>query len=204
MTLSRAPNLLVTAFGPFPGMQDNPTAALLRRLAEHVPRGSACLTVRRAGRPHVTLHEFATEWSVCGSLPATTVAFDAVVMFGVAGHRRRISYERAARNVAAGGPDVAGRLPDGAPRRSRQTRFDVARLAAAARAAGFPVAVSSSAGTYICNASYGAALGGNPWTLFVHLPPPVARGPLSAAGLERHARWLIGHVAAELSGRPAC
>lgn len=104
-------------------------------------------------------------------------------------------YERQARLGAGPMCDAAGERGPG-PSRSRWTRLDVDALVLAARAAGWPVAPSHSAGTYVCNASYGAALAANPFALFVHVPPTTARGPLSPDGLERHARWLIAALRA--------
>ncbi len=181
-----APRLLVTGFGPFPKMPENPTSRLVARLADDPPVG-------------VTARVLATEWASCRPLAAEAAGFDAVVMFGVAGGSRRIRYERVAHPVAASSPDAAGRLPEAPPPTSRRPAFDVPALVARARAAGFPVVLSSSAGTYICNAGYAAALAGNSRTLFVHVPQTLPRGPLSDDGLERHARWLIATVAARLT-----
>ena len=86
-----------------------------------------------------------------------------------------------------------------APVRSARTRHDVPALAAEARRAGYPVAVSASAGTYICNATYAAALVANPRTLFVHIPEARPRGPLSAGGLAAHALWLVDRLLASRS-----
>ncbi len=114
-------------------------------------------------------------------------------MFGVAGTETMIRYERIATPATGPYPDAADTMP---PRlmRSRYSGFDVPVLVDLARACGFPVRLSHSAGTYVCNAGFGAALAANPMSLFVHIPPPTRRGSLSPAGLEDHARWLIGLV----------
>ncbi|WP_108659421.1 peptidase C15 [Acuticoccus kandeliae] len=173
---------LVTGFGPFPGMPDNPTSHLVRAIAAAPPAGIDTLLL-------------ATEWDVCGTLAAVAADYERVLMFGVAGRAHRIRYERVSLPDASRSLDAAGRKALAPPPRSHRTRFDVDRLAARARAAGFPVVPSSSAGTYICNASYGAALGVNPRTLFVHVPLAHRRGPLSLSGLERHAAWLLREIA---------
>lgn len=176
-----AARLLVTGFGPFPGVPVNPTTRLVE-------------TIEAENIPGVTAMVLPTEWRVCDDLPIESRAYDAVVMFGVAASTRHIRYERVALPAAAQRPDAAGTIPAPGRLPYRTTRLPVTRLVAAARAAGFPVVLSHSAGTYICNASYGAALGGNPRTLFVHVPLPNRLGPLSQSGLERHAFWLLDHL----------
>ncbi|WP_146619966.1 hypothetical protein [Acuticoccus sediminis] len=184
------PRLLVTGFGSFPGMPQNPTERLAAALAATPPAG---VTVRRLD----------THWTVVETLPPVARTFDAVIMFGVAGRETMIRYERIATPFTGPRVDADNRMPP-ALLRSRFTEFDVPELVRDARTAGFPVRLSHSAGTYVCNAGYGAALAGNPLSLFVHVPPTTRRGPLSDAGLERHARWLIGLVQESLrSGRPS-
>ncbi|MCF3935575.1 hypothetical protein L1787_19465 [Acuticoccus sp. M5D2P5] len=172
---------LVTGFGPFPGMADNPTSHLVRALGANPPPGVDALLL-------------ATEWAVCDTLAEIVAGYRTVIMFGVAGTAHRIRYERVSLPTASQNPDAAGRTADAPPSRSRRTVFDVDRLADTARAAGFPVVTSASAGAYICNASYGAALAANPRTLFVHVPQARPYGPLSQRGLERHAAWLLAEI----------
>lgn len=176
-TRSQRAALLVTGFGPFPGVPENPSEELVRRIAAR-------------GLPGVETLILPTEWAACDALPEKLADARKVLMFGVATGARRIRYERASRPVAAEKPDAAGNGPHAPPIHSRRTRLDVTRLAKEARRKGFPVATSGDAGAYICNATYGAALALKPDTLFVHIPEPRARGPLSMAGLERHAAWL--------------
>lgn len=176
------PRLLVTGFGSFPGMPRNPTERLVD-------------TIGAAPPPGVHAHRLDTHWDVVDRLPPMARRFDAVLMFGVAGRETMIRYERIATAIADPHPDAAGDLPP-VLARTRYTGFDVPVMVNLARAAGFPVRLSHSAGTYVCNAGFGAALAGNPMSLFVHVPPPTRRGPLSEAGLEAHARWLIDLVAA--------
>lgn len=184
----REPRILVTGFGGFPGMPENPTETLVE-------------TLRRRPPPGVTAQRLDTRWDVVERLPALAARYDAVILFGVAGGARAIRYERIATPHAASRIDAAERMPGGLWR-THLTRIDVPRFAAAARRAGFPVAVSHSAGTYVCNASYNAALSANPHALFVHVPPTTARGPLSAKGLEAHARWLIATLRLAMAPSP--
>ena len=173
--------ILVTGFGPFPGVPVNPTTRLVEALAAE-------------GLPGVTTRLMPTTWQVCSAIAEEAPRFDGVVMFGVAASAHRIRYERVSLPTAGRNPDATGKLPDVAPRH-HASRLPVAHLAAAARAAGFPVVLSHSAGTYICNASYAAALSANPRTLFVHVPLPTGHGALSHSGLLTHARWLLGELA---------
>ena len=120
-------------------------------------------------------------------------------MFGVAGGAHRIRYERVSLPVASGRPDAAGAVARGGPSQTRWSRLPVHRLAAAAAASGFPVSPSNSAGSYICNASYGAALSANPNSLLIHVPLPAGRGTLSLPGLKAHAAWSVALIR-ELAG----
>lgn len=181
---TRRATLLVTGFGPFPGVSRNPSEALVKRIA-----------AKRI--PGVETRILPTEWATCDALPEVAGGARKVLMFGVAKGARRIRYERMSRPAAAPRPDAAGKGPGRAPTRTRRTRLDVADLVRAARRKGYPVAPSGNAGAYICNASYGAALARNPDTLFVHIPEPTRRGPLSLDGLEAHAEWLVTTLLAE-------
>lgn len=181
------PRILVTGFGSFPGMPRNPTERLAAALAAAPPAG-------------VDVIRLDTHWSVVDTLPTVARRYGAVIMFGVAGRETMIRYERIATPQTGGQLDAANAMPRPLAR-TRYTQFDVPELVREARAAGFPVRLSHSAGTYVCNAGYGAALCGNPRALFVHVPPTTRRGPLSNSGLERHARWLIDTVMDELLPR---
>jgi len=175
--------VLVTGFGPFPGMPRNPSEAIVRRIgAEDLPGVAARI--------------LPTEWAVCDWLGERAGAAETVVMFGVAGGARRLRYERVSRPRARDAPDAAAMLPVRPPARSRRTALDVPALVAAARRAGFPATVSDDAGAYICNASYGAVLAAVPRALFVHVPPAQPSGILSLDGLEAHALWLIRRLGA--------
>nr|WP_269751130.1 hypothetical protein [Acuticoccus mangrovi] len=180
--------MLVTGFGPFPGVPENPTEVLVRAIAESPPPGvtAACLD---------------THWNVGRELTRLAQGMDGVLMFGVAARAHRIRYERFAHPVAGAMEDASGETPTAAPLRFRHTGFDVPRLVQAARRRGFPVTASDSAGAYICNAGYGAALAVSRAALFVHVPLARPRGPLSAAGLRLHADWLIDHLRAVIDRR---
>jgi pyroglutamyl-peptidase len=175
-------NLLVTGFGPFPGVPSNPSTDVVRAVA--------------AARPGVSTALLATEWAVARSVADLAADHEMVLMFGVAARSLRIRYERVAFPVVSRAVDAAGLCAAAAPARSARTAIDAGGLAAEARRAGFPATVSGSAGTYICNATYAAALAVNRRTLFVHIPAARSRGPLSADGLAAHALWLVDRLLA--------
>ena len=176
---SNVPRLLVTGFGPFPGIPSNPSAEIARRVARS-PRW------RRLGVAARSL-----------ILPTTYAALDehlapalrkdppdAVLMIGVAGRSRRVRIERRALNRASVLlPDAAGRRPEGlalakglGPRRFRgvpsRPRSILVRH-------GIPCEISQNAGRYLCNAAYHAALGASIPVLFIHIPKRPRRSPLS-------------------------
>ncbi|MEM8551818.1 MAG: peptidase C15 [Pseudomonadota bacterium] len=183
--------ILVTGFGPFPGVPVNPSEALVR-------------TLEKSRRTDIVVQVLPTRWDCWGnvSVPRDVTC---VLMFGVAANARRIRYERLSRPGASSHGDVDGFHAGSAPRRSRRSALPVSALVDEARAAGFPVVASADAGRYVCNASYGAALADLPQTLFVHIPMPRPYGALSAQGLANHAQWLIGRLRQRQSqtGRPA-
>src|SRR6185312_490720 len=95
------PTILITGFGPFPGAPFNPTTPLVQRLAR----------LRRPGLSDVRLigHVFDTRYAaVDRELPELIARHrpDALLMFGVATRRKRLSIETRARNALALLPDV--------------------------------------------------------------------------------------------------
>jgi pyroglutamyl-peptidase len=191
--------ILLTGFGDFPGAPINPTTALVARLAR---------TARRRGVRCIA-HVFATRYAaVDRELPALIATHrpDAIVMFGLAGRRRRVSIETCARNrMSTLFPDAGGAVPlraaiaHGAPARARG-RAPFAWLLAAARQTRVKTALSHDAGTYLCNYVYWRALeaaarpGGPRLAVFVHVPRvgqkfrPCARGGRRAFTLDQLAQ----------------
>ena len=171
---ARRPRLLVTGFGPFPGMSRNPSAEIARRVAA-APRW------RRLGVAAEALILPTTYAALADVLePALAAAPDAVLMIGVAGRSRAVRIERQARNRASLLlPDAAGRRPqrltlaDGPAARRLGTSPE--RLSALLRRHGVACRVSHDAGRYLCNAAYFRALAGPVPVLFVHIPKPPPR-----------------------------
>ncbi|MDO5750073.1 MAG: pyroglutamyl-peptidase I [Rothia sp. (in: high G+C Gram-positive bacteria)] len=141
--------LLLTCFGPFPGVPVNPTqriaAALVAVLGEEANITLRELPVSYAGSSAALESELAAE------------TYDAVLSLGVAVGRSRIGIERVAINLDdARIEDNDGvRLHDapiapGGPAAYFST-LPVRALYESARAAGYPVEISDTAGTYVCN-----------------------------------------------------
>lgn len=191
--------LLITGFGPFPGVARNPTAALAESLAAD-PRW------RRLGVEARALVLETSYAAIDGALLPTLrdLRPDAVLMLGVAKRRRAICLETRAVNRATRRlPDASGRIPArlawkaGAPL-VRRVRAPVAIVATAMRrAAPGASRISRDAGRYLCNVSYFDALAerGPAAIAFVHVPLPRqgcgrpldrgGRARLDAAGMRR-------------------
>jgi pyroglutamyl-peptidase len=188
-------NVLLTGFGPFPGMPSNPTQLLVERL---VRRRRAL--GRRSG------HVFPTRYdAVDRDLPRLLRRDrpDVLVMFGVAESTPHVRIETVARNVLNRMlPDAGGHLPrrdaiaEGAAT-AVPLRAAAPALVRAARAAGVDARPSDDAGTYLCNylcwrATEAASRPGGPkLAAFVHVPdirgsasgrPPLTLGQLLHAG----------------------
>ena len=160
--------VLVTGFGSFPGVRINPTERLMLRVSQQLARTLTGPTAR-GGRLTVRydLARLQFDALLADACP------DAVLLLGLASRSRMVRVERHARgsdlpltSTAALGPALA-----------------------AVRRAGIRARISPSAGRYLCNAVYAAALekaGGRP-VLFVHVPWPRPRSGTVPA--RRVARW---------------
>ena len=174
--------VLITGFGPFPGVPVNATMRLLPELALAAPR--LFPDVRFA------VEVLPTEWAAgprrLGQVLAE-VAPDLAVHFGVSSRARGFEIEQRARNACAAAPDASGVLPVGAALRdggathlaaSLPVRHIVTRL----RRLGIPAFVSRDAGAYLCNAAlYHSLVCARDETAagrrvgFVHIPASLAR-----------------------------
>lgn len=190
MTASREPLILFTGFGPFPGAPTNPSATLARALAR-LSRPALAGTRR-------VVRILPTRWDVVAALPRDfdALAPDIVLMIGLAARRKQVCIEGLGRNHTRLLPDASGRRPEGpslAPGDAASFRCTAkpAPLLAALRRNGVPTRLSSDAGGYVCNAlsyhAYGWATSKRslPLAVFVHIPRPRRRGPLSTGHLTR-------------------
>lgn len=173
--------VLVTGFGPFPGIPVNPSAALARYLVSH-------RRVRYAGIAR-NLRVLPTEWSMLEGVEQMLQQEqpDLVLMFGVAGRRRKVTPEtRLVPHHALLKPDAAGRYAVRAGRvdaASLRPHVSLAPVLASLKAARVPSRKSRDAGRYLCNGLAHevirlTAAKGVP-ALFVHIPMPQGRLPLA-------------------------
>jgi pyroglutamyl-peptidase len=185
--MNRPPRLLVTGFGPFPGIPKNPSAVAARRLG-------ASIRWRRLGID-VRVAVLSTTYAALERelLPAIREHEpDALLMIGVAGRAREVRVEtRGLNRVSLLLPDAARTRPDRlalAPGGlARKTTARPLRQVTTMRRHGFRARASIHAGHYLCNASYFTALAGARPVLFVHIPKPGrARSP---GDLRRRQGW---------------
>lgn len=191
--------LLVTGFGPFPTVPDNPSARLARQLA-----GSAHLRRVLGQAPDCLVLD--TRYAALDAqlVPALAEGPSAVLMIGVAARRSRVCVEtRAVNRVSRLFPDAGGAVgrtlafePESpAQRQSRAA----AQVLVALRRAGLAAVASRDAGRYLCNASYFRTLAADRPVVFLHIPmPPRTRRPKAGGGRRRPAldRWAAAFVEA--------
>ena len=166
--------VLLTGFGPFPGVPFNPSAVLIKALAGRQRPAFAGITR--------TTHIFATAYeAVDHDLPKLFAQKpDIVLMFGLAGSRRHVCIETRARNaVSLLFPDASGHraergliVPHGQSALRGNAPF--ADLLGALHGSGIPSRLSRDAGRYLCNYLYWRALeradGGSALVQFIHIP----------------------------------
>ena len=171
------PRVLLTGFGPFPGVAENPSGWLASALAARCATG---------GDLHAQV--LPTEWAAVAALTPRlyeTLQPHVMIHFGVSPRAKTLKIERSAHNRAASRRDARGALPvtpaiapDGTMR--LDTALPVTEIAARLRASGHRAASSRSCGRYLCNFLYYRSL---EWAqargrdaLFVHVPPLAAQG----------------------------
>lgn len=201
-------HLLITGFGPFPGVAINPSARLAEALAARPCWSWLGWKVRATILP---VGYGPTEKALSHQLEKKPRA---VLMFGIAARRKAISIEMLARNRASRTQrDQSGRLPktsalDGGPS-ILKGRAPMRVLRDAMRREGLPAKLSNNAGPYLCNAGYRFTLrhtSPDVPVVFVHIPRVQRMGdkrglrfkPLLKAS-EALARRLV--LAARLSAR---
>jgi pyroglutamyl-peptidase len=184
------PTIVLTGFGPFPGVPDNATATLVPRLTKAAGTLFASHDVVGEILP--------TEWRSAPARLETLIGLGNVVLmlhFGVAQDAHGFRLELVSRNMQTSLQDAAGELPDSGevieegPELLAAT-LPAERIAARLLGLGYPCATSDNAGTYLCNAllyhSLTAAreLPAPHLIGFIHLPAGLTgHGP---GGLDRH------------------
>jgi pyroglutamyl-peptidase len=163
--------ILVTGFGPFPGVTDNPSEDLMRALEARVKH------FKQLG----ILLEARTLPVVYGGLAARLSALiretapDAILHFGVASRRKTISVETRAHNRRhPRAVDAQGAQPG-----SAILHVDgPATIGVQIPAAKIAAQTSRDAGRYLCNATLYETLRAQPHLPagFIHIPLPGRRG----------------------------
>lgn len=194
------PRVLITGFGPFPGVAANPSAWLVEALAaQDASPGLDC---------HLHARVLPTEWQAAALMPRLyeTLQPHVMIHFGVSEHARALRVERSAHNRTARREDAKGALPASPVIRAEgPERFDTAlpaaALAAHLKTCGLPAVTSSSAGLYLCNFLYYHSLdwargqAAPPLVLFVHIPVLSGKdGPFSEEALRRGAEETLRFV----------
>jgi len=177
MAESEPIKVLVTGFGPFPGVRSNPSGKLI----ELINAG------RYAARDNIEILTalIPTSWEAVGDFAKSNLgAFDADIAlhFGVSARARGFRIEKVARNTVTTTPDCDGRKFRGncivphAPATLR-IRFAAEPLVCKLRQRGLPASVSQDAGRYLCNMLLYLALKGEKQHSapricgFTHIPP---------------------------------
>lgn len=174
--MTARPTILLTGFGPFPGIPKNATQTLVPRLV-------------KAARPLFPTHDIVgeilpTEWAAAPErLGRLLERVEAVLVlhFGVSQDVQGFQLELISRNLRTALQDGAGELP--ASERVIETgpellaaTLPAERIAARLLGLGYPCSTSDNAGSYLCNAllyhSLAAARGRPVPHLagFVHVP----------------------------------
>jgi pyroglutamyl-peptidase len=185
---NRRPRLLVTGFGPFPGIPKNPSETAARNVARN--------SRWRLIDADVDALALTTTYEAIDTELRPALAErkpDALLMIGVAGRARTIRVETRGLNRASIlAPDAKGmrpaRLALGPGAHARPTRTKPARQVVTLRRHGFKAGPSISAGAYLCNASYFTALAEDMPVLFVHIPKP-GRAVKKRPGARRARSW---------------
>jgi len=172
--------VLITGFGPFPGVPVNATMRLVPELAERAQRAFAGVRFASA--------ILATEWLAAPQRLDRLIAEvhpDLALHFGVSGRARGFEIETRAANRCAGQADASGALPPASAVRHGgaahlRAGLPVPYLVARLRRRGIPAFVSRDAGEYLCNATLYHALirareAPGRRVGFIHVPATLAR-----------------------------
>ncbi|PTM38767.1 peptidase C15 [Bosea sp. 124] len=195
-------DILVTGFGPFPRVRVNPTTGLARAVAARLKRSG------------LAAQALVVETSYGTGLPALRAHLaqqrpKAILMLGLAARSRFVRVELFGRGHASplhadatgGTPKAGAARPTTLPAR---TTASAQGALAALRRRGIRSRLSPSAGRYLCDACYAAALAETRGTatpvLFVHVPwlrpAPGLRPKARVAAFRPSAATLAGSLAA--------
>jgi pyroglutamyl-peptidase len=193
--MRRRATILLTGFGPFPGVAENASAILVPKLAH--------LVARRFPAHRVIARILPTEWETVPDRLAAHYAREKPRLglhFGVSERATGFVIETLARNVRDALPDAAGAMPrascivEKGPE-SLATSLPAEEIVARLGALGLPAHLSSDAGAYLCNATLYTALGlaaeGRAAAAvgFVHIPVSLERRGAEASAPVRRLDW---------------
>lgn len=195
------PTILLTGFGPFPGVEANASARLVPLLAKAARKRFPAYRVRSEILP--------TEWE---SAPLRLAELDETIRpaialhFGVSSQASGFALEARGQNSCRQAPDAAGAMPashhviaDGRDEHAASLALD--RAVARLRAAGVAASISDDAGGYLCNAVlyhslHHAHVRANRRIVgFVHIPSALSAGDapgLSWTQAEHGALEIVG------------
>ncbi len=196
------PEVLITGFGPFPGVAWNPTAWLVQTLARtHArPLTGAVLPV-----------SWQSAWAALDPLLESARPRQ-VILFGVSREARGFCLEQRAFNVRSEHADAEGATPENqrlldSPAENLDATLPLAPIASAVAAADIPVTLSSDPGRYLCNAMLFHALhwaqGTSTRVGFIHIPHLGETGPLTPVQALTGARLIVETAISAESAVPA-
>lgn len=171
------PGLVLTGFGPFPGVANNVSLAFAEAIGRDLRR--------RQSKVRIDTAELAVDWrTIADQVRALHIRFQPTltVHFGVSSCASGLVVEHTAHNVCALEPDALGcapgttnLMPDGPAKRT--TTLNVGAVISHGRSdLGVSVDCSDDAGQYLCNAAYYVSLSctaeaSDPSAaLFIHIP----------------------------------
>lgn len=175
-------NILVTGFGPFPGVTENISESFIHKLATEYQ--SASPTMRHLQKHMLTTHTFRCEWEDIKQQANQLyhqISPHLIIHFGVNAKIKHLAIERYAYNTTNRSPDVSGHSETGRKIYRKTpikelTPFPTQALWQKLQAENIPSALSTDPGRYLCNFLYYQSLqyasSANPHclALFVHIP----------------------------------
>lgn len=171
--------ILLTGFGPFPGVPVNASDALARRLSQRAKQRFPTVNFVAATLP--------TEWTTAPLMLESLLSThkpDISLHFGVSHMADGFVVETSARNAAAnvdacGAVPLSDQLMPNQPA-ERLTTLPAARIVNRLKRMGLPASLSHDAGAYLCNAIYYHSLHINTHvnasaeSAFIHIPACIA------------------------------
>lgn len=202
MARSPQPSVLITGFGPFPGVPANATGRIVPQLVASARRRFPAVSFATAILP--------TEWAAAPAVLGRHLVRTrphVALHFGVSREARGFVIETLGRNHCRDSIDAAGLRPrsgciNPGGAETHAVSLPVEAIVERLAAAGHPVRLSDDAGSYLCNAilyhslCHAAAAAPQRMTGFIHVPADLD-GP--EAGLT-----LSGAIAGGLEILAAC